>query len=133
MTVNADDLTAVPLFAALGELELQELASWFEAKQVSEGTTLIGEGASGYSFFILAEGSVLVTAEGREVATLNRGDFFGEMSLLGDGRRHATVTATSPARVLVLFGTEFRQLQHDQPEIAGRLEAAMRRRAAELG
>ena len=133
MTVSADDLTAVPLFASLDEAELQELASWFEAKQVSEGSTLIGEGASGYSFFILAEGSALVTTEGREVATLNSGDFFGEMSLLGDGRRQATVTATSPARVLVLFGAEFRRLQQDQPEIARQLEVAMRQRSAELG
>jgi CRP-like cAMP-binding protein len=131
--LTPDDLADIPLFDSLDTTALEELTSWFETKEVSEGTILVGEGAPGYSFFVLAEGSARVTADGVEVATLHAGDFFGEMAILGDGRRVATVTAASPAKVLVLFGTEFRRLQQDQPLISEQLEGAMRRRAAELG
>jgi hypothetical protein len=55
-------------------------------------------------------------------------DWF-EVAILGDGRRSATVTTTSPATLLVMFGTEFRRLQEAQPEIAARLDAAMADRA----
>ena len=132
MTVSAADLVGVPLFESLNERELQELASRFEAKDVGEGIQLVGEGASGYSFFILVDGTATVTAGGDEVAQLGPGDFFGEMALLGDGRRRATVTTSSPARVLVLFGTEFRQFEQDHPHIAEQIETAMRDRAALL-
>ena len=133
MAPTAEDLVSVPLFDSLGEAELQELASRFDAKDVSSGVELIGEGSSGYSFFILLEGSATVTAEGNNVGELGPGDFFGEMALLGDGRRYATVTTASPSKLLVLFGTEFRQLQQDHPQIAERIETAMRERAAQLG
>ena len=132
MAANTDDLVAVPLFESLDEGELQELASRFEAKDVSEGIQLIGEGAPGYSFFILVDGTATVTAGSDEVGRLGPGDFFGEMAILGDGRRQATVTTSSPARVLVLFGAEFRQLEQEHPDIAGKIETAMRDRAALL-
>ena len=74
-----------------------------------------------------------VVARRYEVAQLGPGDFFGEMALLGDGRRRATVTTSSPARALVLFGTEFRRLEQDHPHIAEQIETAMRDRAALLG
>jgi CRP-like cAMP-binding protein len=77
---------------------------------------------------VIAEGNAVVSADGDELATLGAGDFFGEVAILGDGRRSATVTTTSPARLFVMFGTEFRQLQEAQPEIAAHLEAAMAER-----
>ena len=127
------DLAAHPLFAGLAEPELRELAPCFEARSVGAGVRLVGEGAAGYSFFLLCDGEALVTAGGAEVASLAAGDFFGELSLLGDGRRQATVTTTSEARILVLFGTDFRRLEAAHPAVAGRIEAAMRERAATLG
>jgi CRP/FNR family transcriptional regulator, cyclic AMP receptor protein len=123
---TADDLVGIPLFAGLGSDERRSVAPWFELEDVSEGVKLTGEGASGYSFFVLREGAATVSIDGNEVRTLGPGDFFGELALLGDGRRTATVTTNSPARVLVLFGTEFRQLQQDRPEIAARIEAGLR-------
>lgn len=129
---TADDLAHIPLFDSLSEDELEQLASWFEVKTVSEGVKLASEGAAGYSFYVVVEGSAVVTAEDETVATYGPGDFFGEIAILGDGRRSATVTTTSPARLLVLFGTEFRGMQQSQPEIAARLETAMRQRQEEL-
>jgi CRP/FNR family transcriptional regulator, cyclic AMP receptor protein len=123
---TADDLAGIPLFEELGPDELAAVAPWFELEDVGPGVKLIGEGASGYSFFVLRDGTATVSIDEVEVRTLGEGDFFGELALLGDGRRTATVTTASPSRVLVLFGTEFRQLQHEHPEIAARIESGLR-------
>ncbi|HEY2310126.1 MAG TPA: cyclic nucleotide-binding domain-containing protein [Gaiellaceae bacterium] len=122
----AEDLVGVPLFADLEPDERESLASWFEVQDISADVKLTGEGASGYSFFVLREGTATVTIDGNEVRTLKPGDFFGELAILGDGRRTATVTTTSPVRVLVLFGTEFRQLQQEYPELAAQIESRLR-------
>ena len=127
-----NDLAALSLFRALSQAELSELAGWFDVQTVSEGVRLAGEGATGYSFYVLMEGSAVVTANDVIVATYSPGDFFGEMALLGDGRRSATVTTTAPTKLLVMFGTEFRQLQASQPAIAAVLEQAMQQRQQEL-
>ena len=132
MAVDATDLAAIPLFSSLSESDLEELAAWFETRTAGAEVQLTGEGAPGYSFFVLAEGEAVVSAKGARIATLGPGDFFGEMAILGDGRRSATVMTTTPARLFFLFGTEFRRLQQAQPEVAQRLEAEMGRRQAEL-
>jgi CRP-like cAMP-binding protein len=125
----ADDLAGLTLFAGLEPDARGKLASWFEVQDVSEGVRLTGEGASGYSFFILRDGAATVTIDGIEVRRLGPGDFFGELAILGDGRRTATVTTTSRSQVLVLFGTEFRRLQQEYPELAAQIESRLRETA----
>ncbi len=83
---------------------------------------------SGYSFYLLDPGSVSVKHEGREVRTL--GDFFGEIAILGEGRRTATVTAIEPGVAWSLFGTSFRTLQAERPDVADALQSAMTQRLA---
>jgi voltage-gated potassium channel len=129
---DAAELAGVPLFAALNEGERKALAPWFEAVSISPGVALASEGAAGYSFYVLVEGAAVVTLDGETVATYGPGDFFGEMAVLGEGRRYATVTTTEQSRLLSMFGTEFRRLQHEQPGIAADLEDVMRKRALEL-
>jgi len=126
------DLATVPIFRSLSDADLEELAGWFEVKDVSAGVRLVREGATGYSFFVLSHGEVAVTAGGTDVASLGPGDFFGEMALLGPGRRQATVTTTSPARVLVLFGEDFPRLQAAHPDIAAQLEVVVQKRLDQL-
>ena len=126
---SIDDLAAVPLFSSLDEEQLAKVADWFHVQNANEGGKLVGEGAPGYTFFVLIEGTAAVTSEGQTLTVLTPGDFFGEVAILGDGRRTATVTSTSPARLLVLFGTEFRQLEAAHPEIASRIAEAMQARA----
>jgi voltage-gated potassium channel len=126
------DLTGIELFQSLSPSELGQVAGWFQVREVSEDVRLTGEGAPGYSFYVLLAGSAAVTAGDKPVATYAPGDFFGEMAILGDGRRTATVTTTAPSRLLVMFGTEFRRLEQEQPEIAAQLEASMRKRQQEL-
>ena len=125
---SVEDLAGLPLFSALGHEELAELASWFHVQHVGADVRLVGEGAPGYTFFILAEGTAAVTSEGRPMAMLEPGDFFGEIAILGGGRRSATVTSTSPVRLLVMFGTEFRRLEAQRPETAERINEAMQGR-----
>jgi CRP-like cAMP-binding protein len=129
MALSLTELAAVPLFASVAPTELEEIAGWFDRKGASEGVRLAGEGAAGYCFFVIAEGTAVVTSNGTTLATLGPGDFFGEMAILGDGRRSATVTTTSPSELFVMFGAEFRQLQERHPEVAARLEAAMAARS----
>jgi voltage-gated potassium channel len=88
----------------------------------------VGEGATGHSFFVIAEGEVRVSVQGEEIGTLREGDFFGELSLLGARRRTATVTTTRPSRVLVLFGSDFDRFRTKYPDVAAELEATMERR-----
>ena len=126
MAAATDDLAGIPLFDMLEPEERAAIAPWFELQDVSPGVNLTGEGASGYEFFVLRDGTATVTVDGTEVRTLGPGDFFGELAILGDGRRTATVTTATPAQVLVLFGTEFRRLQQEYPEIAERIESALR-------
>jgi CRP-like cAMP-binding protein len=129
---TVDDLANVPLFESLSPSELEELASRFDVVTCSEGAKLTSEGASGYSFYVLIEGSAVVTVEDEVVATYLPGDFFGEMAILGSGRRSATVTTTSPSRLLMMFGTEFRIMEQSQPALAAELETVMRQRQEEL-
>ena len=122
------DLTSLPLFGSLSDSELAEVAGWFEVREVGAGVRLAGEGATGYSFFVISDGEVAVTAQEDEIATLRAGDFFGEVALLGEGRRTATVTTTTPSTMLVLFGMDFSRLRARFPAIAAELEAAMQQR-----
>ena len=128
--VPAEDLAAIPLFASLDESALSVLARSFEPRDVSEGVELAGEGAPGYSFFVLADGRAVASSHGEEVGQIGPGDFFGEAAILTDGRRHATVTTTAPSKLFVMFGTEFRRLEVEQPDVAAEIERVMRSRLA---
>jgi CRP-like cAMP-binding protein len=128
---STDALATVSLFETLDDDERLQLAAWFEERSFDEGVRVVAEGASGYSFFVITEGSAVATAGDRTLRELGPGDFFGEIGLLEMRRRSATVTTTSPAKLLVLFGADFRRLQEAQPAIAARIEAAMRARLAD--
>ena len=126
---TADDLAGIPLFEALERDARATIAPWFEVQEAGPGVKLTGEGAAGYSFFVLREGSATVTINGIEVRTLGPGDFFGELAILGEGRRTATVTTAAPSQMLLLFGTEFRRLQQAYPELAAQIESRLRETA----
>lgn len=128
MRPTASDLERIPLFASLSESEREELAESFEVRSTVAETQLIDERTGGYSFFALADGQARVTTDDNEIATLNPGDCFGEMALLGSGRRTASVTTTTPTTVYVMFGTEFRRLEQTHPEVVAQIKELMRQR-----
>jgi CRP-like cAMP-binding protein len=123
---TADDLAGIALFETLEPDARAAIAPRFELQDVSPGVDLTGQGASGYSFFVLRAGTATVSIDGIQVRTLGSGDFFGELAIVGDGQRTATVTTASPSQVLVLFGTEFRRLQQEYPELAAQIENRLR-------
>jgi CRP/FNR family transcriptional regulator, cyclic AMP receptor protein len=119
----------VALFSELTDPELEKLAQCAELKHASSGDVLAREGASGYTFFVILDGAVDVERNGSVLKTLGSGEFFGEMAILGVGRRNATVTASSPVELLVLFGTDFRVLESEYPEVAERIRHKVAERA----
>ncbi|MBV9292723.1 MAG: cyclic nucleotide-binding domain-containing protein [Frankiales bacterium] len=122
------DLALTPLFADLDDNGLRTVAGWLDVDEVDAGRHLTREGASGYAFFVLHAGRADVHVGDEVVTSLGPGDFFGELSMLGAGRRTATVTVTEPATVWTMFGTRFRELQLQHPEIAEAIERVALRR-----
>ena len=125
--VDPARLRDLPLFSELAEAELVHLAAYAEFKTSDPGDVLIHEGASGYTFFVILEGTVDVDRDGERIESLGPGDFFGEMAILGSGRRNATVTASTHVELLALFGTVFRTMESDHPHVA----ELIRRKVAE--
>ena len=98
--------------------ELRELAKSADELDLRQGTVLTREGRPGREFFVLIEGTVDVTQKGKKVAELKGGDWLGEISLLTEKPRTATVTASSPVDVLVITDRRFRNVVETMPSIA---------------
>ncbi len=129
MQPDPDRLLRVPILAGLTEHERTRLASWLDVEELAEGTYLAHAGASEYQFLILDQGRARVERDGRPIGTLERGDVFGEMAFFGDGRRSADVVAETYVRVLIMYGSRFRQMQTAMPDIATRLQELARIRS----
>jgi CRP-like cAMP-binding protein len=124
-------MAGVPLFARCSKADLRRIAKIADEVDLPEGRALTREGARGREFFVLLEGTVDVRREMRLLASLGPGDFLGEIALVTDRARTATVTATSPVRALVIDHRAFRELLRNAPGIQGKvLEAVAARLAA---
>ena len=122
-----------PLFAHCSKRELEQIAQIADEIDLREGKEMTRQGAPGREFFVLLEGSADVMKDGRRINTLGAGDFFGEIALVSDTPRTATVTAISPVRALVVTDRAFRRLLNEQPQIAAKvLQALAERLAPEL-
>ena len=106
------------LFAECTKAELIEVAISADEREAPEGDRLTEEGRSGREFFVLVEGAVAVTSGGRQLADLGPGDWFGEIAILRYKPRTATVTTTSPVRLLVIGDRAFRRVVEATPRIA---------------
>jgi CRP/FNR family cyclic AMP-dependent transcriptional regulator len=120
----------VPLFAHCSKRELQEVAQLADEIDLREGKEMTRQGSRGREFFVLLEGTANVTKNGRRINTLGSGDFFGEIALVSDTPRTATVTATSPVRALVVTDRSFRRLLEDSPSIQSKVLTALAERLA---
>ncbi len=114
-----------PLFANCSKRELEQIAHIADEIDLAEGKALTREGDRGREFFVLLEGDADVTQDAQSINRLGAGDFFGEIALVEDRPRTATVTATSPIRALVITDRAFRQLLDQQPEIRDKVLAAL--------
>lgn len=120
----------VPLFAGCSKHELEQIAQIADEIDLSAGKEMTREGSRGREFFVLLEGDADVTKGGSSINKLGAGDFFGEIALVSDSPRTATVTATSPVRALVITDRSFRRLLDEQPEIQRKVLIALAERLA---
>jgi CRP-like cAMP-binding protein len=120
----------VPLFAGCSKAELRELARTADEIDLRDGQVLTREGRPGREFFVLVDGTVRVTRNGRKLSDLGAGDWFGEIALLTNVPRTATVTATSPVDVLVITDRGFRRVVETMPSIALKVLACVGDRLA---
>jgi CRP-like cAMP-binding protein len=131
MRPDPEQIADVPLFESLSGEQLSAIASLSELRHEPAGTVLVREGVHGYALFVLQEGTAVVTSGEDKIRTLRPGDFFGEIALLREGLRTATVTATTPVTLLVMHGSDFRVFERDWPEASELMRTTMRERLAE--
>jgi CRP/FNR family transcriptional regulator, cyclic AMP receptor protein len=125
-------LKRVPLFEGLSKKELTELARVTEDLEVPAGEVLCKEGDTGQEFFVIVDGQTDITSKGKPVAARGGGDFVGEIALLEDTKRTATVTARTPLRVFVLTRQDFRHLVNSHPNVEQKVMRALAHRVVEL-
>ena len=125
MSAPTELVQGVPLFADLDRRELQGVASSMKERTFNPGQTIAAEGQTGIGFFVIAEGTAKVTQGGEERATLGPGDYFGEIALIDDGLRTASVTADSELKAYGLTSWEFRPLVESNASIAWKLLKTM--------
>jgi CRP-like cAMP-binding protein len=117
-----DQLKQVPLFSSLNQRQLKRLARRFKERDFRSGSAIVRQGEfSGVSFFVIAEGEASVAVDGTEVARLGPNDHFGELGLIGERVRSATVTADGRLRCLVMSSWYFRSFVNDNPDVAWKL------------
>jgi CRP/FNR family transcriptional regulator, cyclic AMP receptor protein len=125
-------LKAIPLFAGLGKKERRSVAQQAEEVDIEPGRHLVREGDFAHEFFAIEDGTAEVRRGEQFLAELGPGDFFGEMGLIGDVARNASVTAASPLRVIVLTGPAFRHLEREHPDVSKLIRKAIEERCRQL-
>lgn len=112
-----DLLHSIPLFARLGGADLERLGRLADEIDVPAGKVLMRQGERGYEAFVVASGRVVVERGGRTIADRGPGMMVGEIALISDTPRTATVTAVEPSRLFVIGRREFHALMDEQPTI----------------
>lgn len=126
-----EQLAKVPLFGGLDKKHLAEISGLVTQIEVKEGKELTREGEHGNEFIIILEGEAEVRVGGSVVATRGPGDYFGEIALISNRPRTATVTALTPMKIEVIGRREFQTMLHDNPTIATELLGIAADRLAE--
>ena len=128
---EVDYLATVPLFSALSPKELAQVVQAAEELDVAAGEELVTEGRIGREFFLILQGTAIVRRDGREIAALGPGQWFGELSLIDNEPRSATVVAAAAMKLLVLGQAEFAGLIETLPSMAANLLRGMAHRLRE--
>jgi CRP/FNR family transcriptional regulator, cyclic AMP receptor protein len=117
-----EDLKRVPLFSELTQRQLARLSRQSQERLFDRGATVVLEGkANAVGFFIITDGEATVTVGDKEVATLGPGDYFGELALISERERNATVTAATPLHCLVIPFWNFRSFALENPDVTWKL------------
>jgi CRP/FNR family cyclic AMP-dependent transcriptional regulator len=128
---KVEALRRTPLFSELSKKELTLLARMSDDLEVEAGSVLCKEGQTGHEFFAIVDGKVNVTRKGKPVKRSGGDEFFGEIALLEDIPRTATVTAKTPLRLFVLTSRDFRRLVQESPSVENKVLRSLARRLLE--
>jgi CRP-like cAMP-binding protein len=118
-------LRKLALFAELTEEERAQVARRAEEVQVPVQKHLVEEGDLGYEFFVIQEGRAEVRRGDEVIAELGPGDFFGEIALLEEHRRNASVVAAEPLSAIVMSRRDFSEMQAEMPSVAAQIRQAV--------
>ena len=125
-------LRSIELFDSLSPDARRSIAQHADELDIPDGTELARQGEFAYEFFVIEDGTADVLRDGEPIAELGPGDFLGEMGIVGRVVRNATVTTTSPARVIVMSEQDFRSMARTNPTVADRIRAAVEQRCRQL-
>lgn len=128
---HLERLSEVSLFRALSRKELETLGRSADAVEVGAGQALVTEGETGREFYIVLSGEVSVTVDGKEVAVLKEGEWFGELAIIDPAPRDATVTTLTPCELLVIDGRRFAPLLTEVPTLGQKIMVGLARRLRE--
>jgi CRP-like cAMP-binding protein len=126
-----DFLRSAPMFSAVPEATLVKVAEIASEKRHDAGKVIVRQGGGAHAFHLIVEGDADVTADGVHLAKLGPGDHFGEIAIVDDVKRNATVTAATPVRVLAIDTISFRRLARSDESLAGSLPPAIADRLAD--
>jgi CRP-like cAMP-binding protein len=125
MSAAADTLKKVPLFAGLDQKDIERIAVSMTERRFKTGDTLTEQGASGVGFFVIEEGTADVEVDGEAKGSIGPGDYYGEIALLTDSIRTATLTATSDMLTYGMTSWQFKPLVESNSELAWKMLTAM--------
>ncbi|MGH3041297.1 MAG: cyclic nucleotide-binding domain-containing protein [Gaiellaceae bacterium] len=131
MSAPIEALRNVPLFADLGERDLEQLSRQLHERRFPEGSEVTVEGSTGAGFFVIAEGNAEVLVGDEHRATLGPGDHFGEIALIDAGIRSASIIAATDLLCYGLTPWEFRPFVEEHPQVAWTLLQVLARRYRE--
>jgi CRP/FNR family transcriptional regulator, cyclic AMP receptor protein len=130
-TSPADALRNVPIFAGLSDDDLRLLARQMKERRFAEGSAVTTEGAGAAGFFVIVEGNATVSVSGETRATLGPGDYFGEIALIDEGTRSASITAATDLLCYGLTAWEFKPFVEEHPQVAWAMLETLARRLRE--
>jgi CRP/FNR family transcriptional regulator, cyclic AMP receptor protein len=131
MSAIRDQLAAVPLFESLNSKSLDRLEKIARTREFKPGDVIVKEGDEGVGFFLITSGKVDLTRGDTAIATLKQGQFFGEMALLDNHRRSATVTAVEPTTTIAMLRSDFVAELRANNDLALEMLSEMSRRVRE--
>jgi CRP/FNR family transcriptional regulator, cyclic AMP receptor protein len=126
--VDVSQLKRVPLFEEVPDEKLRQVATFAVSEEHPEGAVIVKEGGYSNHFYAIEDGTAKVEREGQKLADLGKGDVFGEQGLLEKQERSATVTATSPLKLIKIEHWELDRMKKSMPEVVDQLRAGVRER-----
>jgi CRP-like cAMP-binding protein len=126
--LDVDRILAQPLFSSLTRQQAEEFAPFCDVRHIEQGDVVFSQGGLAVAFFVIESGEAEAVADGQLLHTMGPRDWFGEIAIVEQSRRTATVLATSPLTVIAMTAFEFRRLEAEHPDIAATITEKMQER-----